>query len=256
MGIFSFVESAVRGIVQGTVQRIIPASIQEQEVLDALRQEMSDHAYYDQGRQIAPHRLLARFNPHDLAALNARSPALDERLALDLKRIANDQGYLLKGALKVTFASDPRVGSGRIVCAVLADDARVAQPVGAAAGSDATQTMEAGVIAAPAPQSEDPNIQIPAAWLTLLQPSRGQPMRLDRQKIRIGRHNTNDIIVNERRVSRFHAEVKYERGQFVLYDLSSINGVMVNGAHVNRPVTLQDRDIISVCGYEFIFQRR
>lgn len=255
MGIFSFVESAVRGLVQGTVQRIIPASIQEQEILDALRQEMGDHVVYDHGRQIAPHRLMARLNPHDFDALRAKSPALDERLALDLKRIANDQGYLLTGALKVVFARDPKVSSGRVLCAVLTDDARVAQAVGASS-PDATQTMDVGPIAAPLPAQEDAGLQIPPAWLTLLQPSRGQPMRLDRQTIRIGRHNTNDIIVNERRVSRFHAEVKFERGQFVVHDLGSVNGVQVNGARVTRPVALQDRDMLSVCGYDFIFQRR
>jgi hypothetical protein len=256
MGIFGFVESAVRGIVQGTVQRIVPTSVQEQEVLDALREVMSDHITTENGRQIAPHRLVAHLNPHDFDSLRAKAPALDDRLALDLKRIANDQGYLLKGALKVVFDRDPRVRPGRIVCEALGDDARVAQPVGAVAGSDATQTMDVGALAAPMPTADDANTQIPPAWLTLLQPSRGEPMRLDRQTIRIGRHNTNDIIVNERRVSRFHAEIKYEHGQFMLYDLRSVNGVQVNGARATRPVPLQDRDIISVCGYEFIFQRR
>ena len=81
-------------------------------------------------------------------------------------------------------------------------------------------------------------------------------MLLDRPEIRIGRHNTNDIIVNERRVSRFHAEVKYEHGQFMLNDLSSVNGVLLNGAPIRRAVALQDRDIVGICGYEFIFQRR
>ncbi|HEY7974490.1 MAG TPA: FhaA domain-containing protein [Ktedonobacterales bacterium] len=255
MGIFSFFESAVRRAMQGTVQTIFQGGVQEQEVLDALRQVMSDNITNENGRQIAPNMLVAHLNPRDLDTLTSRSPALNERLALDLKRIANDQGYLLRGALKVIFDRDPRVGSGRVVCEAVSDAARVSQMVGAMAGPDATQTMDAGAMAAPLP-SADPNVQIPPAWLTLLQPARGEPMRLDRQTISIGRHNTNDIIVNERRVSRFHAEVKYEHGQFMLYDLKSVNGVQVNGAKVTRPVPLQDRDIISVCGYEFIFQRR
>ncbi|HZC08247.1 MAG TPA: FhaA domain-containing protein [Ktedonobacterales bacterium] len=255
MGIFSQFESAVRRVMQGTVQSIFPSGVQEQEVLDALRQEMSDNVTTEHGRQIAPHRLVAHLNPHDFDTLRSRAPALDERIALDLKRIANDQGYLLKGALRVIFDRDPRVGSGRVVCEAVNDAALVAQPVGAAS-SDATQTMDAGAIAAPPLAGGDAQSQIPPAWLTLLQPSRGQPMRLDRQTIRIGRHNTNDIIVNERRVSRFHAEVKYEHGQFMLYDLKSVNGVQVNGARVTHPVPLQDRDMIHVCGYEFIFQRR
>lgn len=257
MGIFSVIESALRGIVQGTVQRVIPAGVQEQEVLDALRETMSDHLTTDQnGRQIAPHHLLARLNPHDFDRLRKSAPALDERLALDLKRVANEQGYLLRGALRVTFDSDPRVGPGRIICEVMAENARVPQPVGVGASPDATQTMDAGAAPVPLPPREDPNIQIPPAWLTLWKPSRGEPMQLRRQTTRIGRHNTNDIIVNERRVSRYHAEVKYEHGQFMLYDLHSINGVLVNGAPIRRPIPLQDRDIVSVCGYEFIFQRR
>jgi len=256
MGIFSFVESAARRVMSGAVQTVFQGSVQEQEVLDALRQAMSDNVETENGRLIAPHVLIARLNPRDLDTLRAKSPALDERLALDLKRIANDQGYLLKGALRVIFDRNPKVGSGRVVCDVVKDGARVAQPVGAAAGPDATQTMDAGAVAAPLPPMGDPNVQIPPAWLTLMRPSRGEPMRLDRQTIRIGRHNTNDIIVNERRVSRFHAEIKYEHGQFILYDLKSVNGVLVNGAKVTRPVPLQDHDMISVCGYEFIFQRR
>lgn len=256
MGIFSQFESAVRRVMQGTVQSIFPSSIQEQEVLDALRQEMSDNLTIENGRQIAPHRLVAHLNPRDFDTLRAKAPALDERLALDLKRIANDQGYLLKGALRVIFDRDPRVGTGRVVCEALNDAARVAQPVATAAGGDTTQTMDVDAIAAAPAPAPDAQTQIPPAWLTLLQPSRGQPMRLDRQTIRIGRHNTNDIIVNERRVSRFHAEIKYEHGQFMLYDLKSVNGVQVNGARVTHPVPLQDRDMIHVCGYEFIFQRR
>ena len=256
MGIFSFVESAARRVMGGAMQTIFQGGVQEQEVLDALRQTMTDNVETENGRQIAPHVLIARLNPRDLDSLRAKSPALDERLALDLKRIANDQGYLLKGALRVIFDRNPRIGSGRVVCDVVKDGSRIAQPIGAPAGPDATQTMDAGAIAAPLPPMADPNVQIPPAWLTLIRPSRGEPMRLDRATIRIGRHNTNDIIVNERRVSRFHAEIKYEHGQFILYDLKSVNGALVNGAKVTRPVPLLDRDIISVCGYEFIFQRR
>lgn len=258
MGIFRFFESAVKGLIEGTAHRLIPTGVQEQEVLDALREVMSDHLVSEQGRQIAPHRYVARLNPHDLDTLLTRSPALDERLALDLKRIANDQGYLLRGALKVTFDRDPRVPQGRIAAEVAPEGAPAPQAVGAAAGNDATQTLQAGAIVAPSPAApaQPDATQIPPAWLTLLAPSRGQPMRLDRPTIKLGRHNTNDIVINERRVSRFHSEIKYEHGGFMFYDLRSVNGATVNGAHVTRPVPLQDRDIISICGYDFIFQRK
>jgi hypothetical protein len=225
---------------------MVPARLQEQEVLDALRKAMDEHPKtIMNGQQITPHILVAHLNPNDLKRLTARRPALDENFALDLKRMANGRGYLFTGALKVILIADPRVMPGRLDCEALTDSAA------APSNGDATVTIDPGVL--PVPPIA---VQIPPAWLTLFKPSKGQPMLIDRPEIRIGRHNTNDIIVNERRVSRFHAEVKYERGQFMLYDLSSVNGVLLNGAPIRRAVALQDRDIVGVCGYEFIFQRR
>ncbi|HEX8733529.1 MAG TPA: FhaA domain-containing protein [Ktedonobacterales bacterium] len=249
MGVFSKFDALVRGVVEGAANLIVPARLQEQEVLDALRQFMDEHLQDDlSGRQIAPHRLVARLNPADRDRLTRRTPALDERLALDLRRIANAQRYLLTGALQVYLNADPKIPAGRVVCEELPDNALAADPIN---GGDSTMTIDASAV----PQPQAPT-QIPPAWLTLLEPSRGQPMLLNRPEIHIGRHNTNDIIINERRVSRFHAEVRFDRGQFMLRDLSSVNGVLLNGAPIRRDVALQDRDIVGICGYKFIFQRR
>jgi pSer/pThr/pTyr-binding forkhead associated (FHA) protein len=81
-------------------------------------------------------------------------------------------------------------------------------------------------------------------------------MRLLTSPIHIGRHLSNEIIVNDKRVSRHHAEIRYERGQFVLYDLSSTNGVKINGVPTRQPVPLRNNDLITVGSHEFVFQRR
>jgi pSer/pThr/pTyr-binding forkhead associated (FHA) protein len=83
----------------------------------------------------------------------------------------------------------------------------------------------------------------------------GQTYPLNREVIHIGRHTSNDIVINERRVSRYHAEIRFERGQFVLYDLGSLNGVSVNGA-MTRQAVLRNGDIIALGSYSFVFERR
>jgi hypothetical protein len=103
---------------------------------------------------------------------------------------------------------------------------------------------------------EQADSSLPPAWLTLYRPTRGQPMRLLHSPIHIGRHLSNEIIVNDRRVSRHHAEIRYERDQFVLYDLSSTNGVKINGVATRQPVPLRNNDVITVGSHEFVFQRR
>ena len=106
--------------------------------------------------------------------------------------------------------------------------------------------------AANAPQLEP----LPPAWLTLYRPTRGKPMQITKPVIHLGRHLSNDVVVNDKRVSRYHAELRYEHGQFVLYDLGSTNGIGVNGAFTHQPVPLKNNDIIAMGAHEFIFQRR
>jgi pSer/pThr/pTyr-binding forkhead associated (FHA) protein len=64
------------------------------------------------------------------------------------------------------------------------------------------------------------------------------------------------VIVNDPKVSRFHAQIRYENGQFVVYDVSSTNGIRVNGVRAPRPVPLRPNDTLGVGSHEFIFQRR
>lgn len=51
--------------------------------------------------------------------------------------------------------------------------------------------------------------------------------------LRIGRDPDNDLSVRDPRMSRHHARIVYERGFYVLYDLSSANGTFVAGKRVH-----------------------
>ncbi len=82
-----------------------------------------------------------------------------------------------------------------------------------------------------------------------------QVYRLEREVTQIGRHVSNDIVVNDRRVSRHHAQVRFENGRFVIYDLGSLNGIGINHTTV-RQHTLRDGDLVSVGSYDFIFHQR
>ena len=50
----------------------------------------------------------------------------------------------------------------------------------------------------------------------------------------IGRKADNDMVINEASVSRFHAQIRVENGRFVLYDLNSRNGTIVNKTRVKE----------------------
>lgn len=58
--------------------------------------------------------------------------------------------------------------------------------------------------------------------------------------VTIGRDPGNDIILRDAKVSRHHARIVYERGFYVMHDLSSSNGTFVNGRRI-RVAPLTDR---------------
>ena len=67
---------------------------------------------------------------------------------------------------------------------------------------------------------------------------------VDREDIFIGRVSSiNDICLNDPSVSRQHAHIKKREEGYTVYDLKSLNGVILNGARVSRAL-LKDGDEI------------
>lgn len=70
--------------------------------------------------------------------------------------------------------------------------------------------------------------------------------------ISIGRTEENDIVINNLGVSRQHARISKHEEDFILEDLSSSNGTLVNNKEVAHH-TLNDKDEISIGKHSIIF---
>jgi pSer/pThr/pTyr-binding forkhead associated (FHA) protein len=79
-----------------------------------------------------------------------------------------------------------------------------------------------------------------------------QMIPLEKQTIKLGRQLENDIVFHEEFVSRFHAEIRFEDGKYVLYDNESTGGTYVNGKKVDRCV-LNSGDLISIATIQIMF---
>ena len=79
--------------------------------------------------------------------------------------------------------------------------------------------------------------ELPLGWVVILNgPFAGKEHRLQKI-IDIGREAAhNDVVLDDRTISRQHARIRYEKGDFFIYDLASANGVLVNGVSVQRRV--------------------
>ena len=72
-----------------------------------------------------------------------------------------------------------------------------------------------------------------------------QEFLLSKPSVTIGRATTNDVVISDPKVSRFHARVDCVGGECTLIDLGSANGTDVGGARVER-ARLRDGDVIEV----------
>jgi pSer/pThr/pTyr-binding forkhead associated (FHA) protein len=74
----------------------------------------------------------------------------------------------------------------------------------------------------------------------------------EKKRVTIGRTPDNDIVLDNRGVSRRHAIIEFSDNQAVLIDNESLNGTFVNARKVSEEV-LKDNDIIAIAKYSMIF---
>jgi pSer/pThr/pTyr-binding forkhead associated (FHA) protein len=72
--------------------------------------------------------------------------------------------------------------------------------------------------------------------------------------INIGRRLENDLVIDDPRVSRNHAQLRAVDGNYVLCDRSSTGGTFVNGSRVSETV-IYPSDTISLGGVILTFHQ-
>lgn len=76
-------------------------------------------------------------------------------------------------------------------------------------------------------------------------PSKGKKLTLNRDRLSIGKREGNDILIQDKTVSRKHCEIVYESDAFLLRDCESTNGTFLNGSKV-KEAYLSPADVIKL----------
>jgi pSer/pThr/pTyr-binding forkhead associated (FHA) protein len=90
------------------------------------------------------------------------------------------------------------------------------------------------------PEDKD-NTQVPRS----LSVSAGSPEKLvetnlqKRESVVIGRGNECDVVIHDLKASRQHCKLTRKADGFLLEDLSSRNGTLVNGSPITAPMLLK-----------------
>lgn len=100
----------------------------------------------------------------------------------------------------------------------------------------------------PAPKPASPPVSMPAAQLDFAGPLQRPPAKMAKVSFWLGREEGCDIIFDSTSttVSRRHAEIAFEAGEFVLKDNKSFNGTLLNAQRITTPLPLYHNDEIQL----------
>ncbi|MBE3557919.1 MAG: DUF3662 and FHA domain-containing protein [Ktedonobacteraceae bacterium] len=273
-------EAFMQRLVEGPFAWLFPARLEPVELMRKLENAMDDNTLLQsEGRRLAPTVYDVYLSIKDHQQIAAGQAVLVRDWQNNLVEFARHRRYTLRAmpVIRLHGQSDLRPGQVRIetemggqggeggimetqaLSAEQLEQLRAQMPAPLPGGSGGFPAYP-GAYPGSGPSAGLPPVavQLPPAWLTILLPQGGQQVyRIEKSLVNIGRQLSNDIIVEDKRVSRYHAQIKYQPdGQFVIFDLGSTNGITINNTPHMRQHVLRNGDRFTIGSYDFYFERR
>ena len=223
-------ETLAEQLVEGTFERLFRTRLHPSDVARKLARAVEDGQFTGaSGQTLLPNQYWIFLNPEDFAALDAGQETLQAGLIAYLQRLADEGGGRFGGQLSVAVHPVAEVAAGRV-------DVRAAYTADAQHTGD---THEVETAAQPASEAGAWSLHGAGCGFTL-----GEPV------VRLGRALSNDVILDDRRVSRRHAQLRWRAGTYHLSDMGSSGGTAVNGRPVRQgeEIPLADGDTVSLAG--------
>lgn len=233
-------ESFMENMVEGSVARLFRSPVQPAEIAKRLERAMETNQTISVRRVIVPNVYRAFLNPQDLAAFEPIRVEMEREMATYLADLAQERSFTMLEHPRVSLSAD--MGVPRRGIQVLAETSSSNSSPDADSHTQIFQPAPA-----PAPQAQA------RARLLLAAQSGTHVIPLESTLLTIGRGLNNDIILEDTRVSRHHAQLRYRARRFWIADLGSTNGTFVNDQQV-ADQALRDGDVISLGGLELTFK--
>ena len=208
MGLQGF-ERRLERLVEGTFNKAFRSGLQPVEIGHRVTRVLdAGRTLGVSGRPVAPNNVGVYLAPADFDRFQSFAEALARELAEMAREHAREEGYQFVGPVTVTLVSDDSLKTGDFDVV-----AEIAEGAGGQVGS-------------------------------LVLPD-GRRVRLGEDATVLGRNADCTVTLADPRASRQHAEIRATADGFLVVDLGSMNGTLVNGVPVKEHV-LHDGDEIAV----------
>jgi pSer/pThr/pTyr-binding forkhead associated (FHA) protein len=226
-------ESRLQTLLEVKMLKYLPGYKAEDKVYHHLANAMRNSLRDQNGITFAPDVYVIVAHPSTLARWHTE-PRLVKQLAEALHTAGDEAGYHFLTKTTVNTSADKDIAPDETHIIASFSGESVAETRGMSTKSLAETPI---------------NTIPPNAYLIL---GGKEIIPLDRTVINIGRRLDNQIIIDDPRVSRTHAQLRVAKGLFTLFDLNSTGGTFVNGQRTNMSL-LYPGDVISLAGVTLVF---
>src|SRR5438445_3055037 len=245
-------EAMASRVIEGWSARVFRARLQPVQIAKRVIRAMEAHQTISLAKTFVPNSYMVSLAPTDYAEFEQYKRSLERDLAEAVLGAARDRSFTLLAYPTVELEQDEDVSPGdvRVACALVdasGEEVPANEPErlgGVAAGH--TMVLDRDALLATKPRA-------PQGAIVAREGSVRREVPLTADPITVGRDPKNDIVLDDRRVSRRHAEIRLRLGRYTLYDLQSTNGTFVNGRRIAE-IVLPDEDRITIRGAELTVQ--
>jgi hypothetical protein len=239
-------EDFVEQLLEGNLIRRLSGAIQPIELAKKLARDMESNRSIALDR-VAVHNLYdIHLHPVDFQEYAGQQGRVERELTSYLVEAARERRFTPAGPIRVRLILDGATPAHQVRIASRAQE-RLEDAAGGLVGGYTQRLTLPMPVPAAAPTA-------PSASLAFLGGEVGAgPIRVDRLPFTLGRGLENDLVIEDRRVSRYHAQLRDVQGRLSVVDLESTNGTFVNGERVHECV-LRDGDRLSLGGLEAVLR--
>lgn len=242
MGILSEFERRLEGAIEGLFTKAFRTGLQPVELATRILREMDANKTIGVREVWVPNGYVFYLSQPDRERFSGTEKHLLRELEQVVREGAAERGWDLVGPPEVQFQTDPDLKQGEFRCEPLL--------------IEGPTTGRGAPVPAPASGDREAARQDGAAQLVLIEKGKaGKAFPLAKERVIIGRLGESDLVLSDPGVSRRHAEVRRENDTYVISDLGSTNGTMVNEATIGERV-LEEGDRITVGRSVLEFRRR
>ena len=268
MGFLRQIEKRMESLVEGMFGRAFRRQVHPVEIAKGLAKQMDEGSMVSVSRTYAPNDFTVHLSEADAESIRAYQSSLRDELIQYATTHAQSKNYHLMTPPRVRFTTEEslRFGEFGVTAKLTGGDGprergapqdtsgqtRIFRAEDTSAGGDEGDDQSTAMISSD--EAKKQGLARETVELVMEDDGKTHPLE-GRGPWSIGRSEENDITVPDPNVSRRHARLLRSESGFVVEDLGSTNGTLLDGAPIERE-RIESGDELTFGGVNARFVRR